>query len=189
MFNLSDISSDWTLFLDRDGVINIEKEDDYIRSKDEFVFYDDALAALKILSDIFDTIIIVTNQRGIGRGLMTEAHLTAIHDYMLHAIKGVKGRIDKIYFCSDVDSTSPNRKPNAGMAFRAQQDFPRIRFEKSLIAGNKLSDMQFGRNAGMHTVYIATTHPEVPFPHPLIDARFCSLMDFAQHLNAEIKKS
>ena len=68
------------------------------------------------------------------------------------------------------------------MAFVAKQDFPEIDFENSLIVGNKPSDMLFGRNAGMYTVYIASTHPETPFPHPDIDLRFNSLPDFAKAL-------
>jgi histidinol phosphatase-like enzyme len=65
------------------------------------------------------------------------------------------------------------------MAFQAKDDFPQIDFTRSLIVGNKPTDMQFGRNAGMHTVFVATTNPEVPFPDPLIDARFNNLLEFA----------
>lgn len=189
MLNLKDVNRGWTLFLDRDGVINIEKPDDYIRSANEFIFYPTALKALKILATLFDTIVVVTNQRGIGRGLMTETDLNNIHEGMMHKISSAGGRIDKIYFCADVDNASINRKPNPGMAFRAKDDFAHIQFHNSIIAGNKLSDMQFGRNANMHTVYIATTHPEVTVPHPLIDLRYESLLEFAEALQGTIKKS
>ncbi|MBS1670461.1 MAG: HAD hydrolase-like protein, partial [Bacteroidetes bacterium] len=91
-------------------------------------------------------------------------------------------RIDHIYFCSDLEETSPNRKPNAGMAFMAKKDFPEINFSKSLMVGNKLSDMNFGRNAGMTTVFLATTNPEVEFPHTSIDFRFNNLLSFAKAL-------
>ena len=101
---------------------------------------------------------------------------------MLKEIETNGGRIDKIYFCSDLEDTSPNRKPNAGMAFKAKADFANIDFTKSIIVGNKLSDMQFGRNAGMYTVFVATTNPEIPTPHPLIDLRFNNLAEFANAL-------
>ena len=68
-FNLTDINSDWTLFLDRDGVINVEKNEDYIRNWDEFTFYNESLLALPILARKFKTIVIATNQKGIGKGL------------------------------------------------------------------------------------------------------------------------
>ena len=60
--------------------------------------------------------------------------------------------------------------------------FPEIDFSKSIMVGNRLSDMGFARNAGMHSVFLATTHPEIEFPHPSIDFRFNSLIDFANAL-------
>jgi histidinol phosphatase-like enzyme len=99
---------------------------------------------------------------------------------MTAEVEASKGRIDRIYFCSDLSDDSPNRKPNPGMAHQAKLDFPDIDFSRSIIAGNRMSDMAFGRNAGMHTVFIATTHPDTPFPDPMIDLRFNSLYDFAK---------
>ena len=66
------------------------------------------------------------------------------------------------------------------MAFKAKRDFPQIEFSKSIMVGNKLTDMEFGRNAGTATVFVTTTHPETEFPNPLIDARFESLATFAK---------
>lgn len=179
MLNLADINKTWTLFLDRDGVINEEKKDAYILHKHEFVFLPGVLDAIAIVEKIFGKIIIVTNQRGIGRKIMSEQALHSIHDFMLDEIIKAGGRIDKIYFAPDLEDRAENRKPNPGMALKAKNDFPEINFHESIIAGNKMSDMHFGRNAGMYTVYIATTHPETPFPHKDIDARFDSLFDFA----------
>ena len=177
---LKDIDKEWTLFLDRDGVINYEKKDDYIRNWQEFKFYEGAKDALKIFAEKFGTIIVVSNQRGIGKGLMTEEKLLDIHQNMQHEIEHAGGRIDGIYYCTAVDSKAIYRKPNPGMAFSAKKDFPEIDLERSIIAGNKPSDMLFGTNAGMYSVYIASTHPETPFPHPNIDLRFNSLSDFAK---------
>jgi histidinol-phosphate phosphatase family protein len=182
MLDLQKIDKSWTLFLDRDGVINHDKDNDYIYRWDEFRFYHDNLPALATISKHFNRIIIVTNQKGVGRGLMSVQDLTNIHDNMVAAIQNAGGHIDKIYYCPDLADDSPNRKPNAGMAFQARQDFPEIDFSKSIIVGNRISDMGFGRNAGMHTVFVATTHPETAFPDPLIDLRFESLAHFAKAL-------
>lgn len=68
------------------------------------------------------------------------------------------------------------------MALRALEDFPAIDFTKSIMVGNKPSDMRFGRSLGMLTVFITSTNPNQPFPHPDIDLRFTSLLEFAKSL-------
>jgi D-glycero-D-manno-heptose 1,7-bisphosphate phosphatase len=178
----NDINSNWTLFLDRDGVINEEKKEDYIRNWGEFKFYSESLLAMPILAQKFSRIIITTNQKGIGKGLMTAADLFDIHAKMTSEIIAVGGRIDEIYYCPDLDNLSVNRKPQPGMAFQAKAKYPTIDFSKSIMVGNRMSDMEFGRNAGMHTVYLATTHPEAPFPDSKIDDRFDHLFQFAKAL-------
>ena len=180
MLDLSIIDKNWTLFLDRDGVLNHEKKDDYIRNRDEFRFYDGVKEALKELNEVFGVIVLVTNQKGVGRGLMTLDDLSDIHSKMMEEIKSAGGRIDKLYFCTDLENDSPCRKPNAGMAELAKKDFTQIEMERSIIVGNKLSDMKFGRNAGMFTAYVATTNPEVTANDPLVDVRFNNLSEFAK---------
>jgi D-glycero-alpha-D-manno-heptose 1-phosphate guanylyltransferase len=180
--SLKDIDKSWTLFLDRDGVINRDKVGSYIFTPDEFVFLDDGPAIFKPLTEKFGHLIVVTNQRGIGRGLMTEKDLEGIHQKMTSAITAAGGKIDGIYFSPSMQNEDPLRKPNPGMAFRAKADFPSIDLSRSVMVGNKLSDMQFGKNAGMYTVFLATTNPEVPFPHPDIDLRFDGLGDFVKAL-------
>ncbi len=176
------IDSTWTLFLDRDGVLNHEKKGDYIRNRNEFYFYDGIKNALGQLAPVFNKIVIVTNQRGVGRGWMTVEDLLDIHSYMVQEMHNANGRIDGIYYCTDVNSDSPNRKPNPGMALQAKQDFPTINFSTSIMVGNKMSDMLFGKAAGMHTIFVATTNPETEYPHEAIDFRFNSLPSFADAL-------
>lgn len=180
MFSLEPIGADWTLFLDRDGVLNHEKKEDYIRNASEFHFYERVPEAVALLNRFFKRIVIATNQKGIGKALMTVDDLNAIHQYMLQEIEKAGGKISHIYYCPDLADDSPNRKPQPGMAFQAKADFSDIDFTKCIMVGNRMSDMKFGRNAGMHTVFLATTHPETPFPDPMIDARFNSLFEFAQ---------
>jgi histidinol-phosphate phosphatase family protein len=169
-----------TLFLDRDGVVNDEIRDGYVLRPDMFHFSEGVLTAMPLLAKHFDRIVMVTNQRCIGRGLLTIAGLQEIHTQMLQQITLHGGRIDKIYFCPDLDNSSPCRKPATGMGLQAQQDFPDIDFSDAVMVGNTLSDMQFGKNLGMQTVFIPSTRPEVPFPHPLIDQRYQNLLQFAQ---------
>ena len=183
MLNLKNISTDWTLFLDRDGVINEEKLGKYILHWDHFIFSKGVLQVFKKLSDSFGRVIIVTNQKGVGKGLMTQAALDTIHYEMQREVEIVSGRIDRIYACTDLDNESPMRKPNHGMAMQAKNDFPEIDFSRSIMVGNKLSDMQFGRASGMYTIFVATTNPETAFPHPDIDLRFHSLSQFAAALS------
>ena len=185
---LDQINNEWSLFLDRDGVINHDKDNDYIRNADEFRMYEDTLSALATLSKIFPRIVIVTNQKGVGRGLMTENDLHSIHHLLVSEVNRTGGRIDHIYYCTDLSNDSPNRKPNPGMAFQAKQDFPAIDFSKSIIVGNRLSDMEFGRNAGMFTVFVATTHPETPYPDSRIDLRLNSLFEFSEACEKVIKR-
>jgi histidinol-phosphate phosphatase family protein len=186
---LSDIDKSWTLFIDRDGVVNHEKKEDYILNWNEFRFYDGTIEAMKILASIFPTIVMVTNQRGVGKELMTLADLEDIHTNMKAAISEGAGRIDTIYYCTSLDNNCYERKPNPGMAHLAQKDFPHIDFSKSIIIGNKLSDMMFGRNAGMYTIYVDTTNPEVPSPHPAIDFRFANLSEAANAMRAALRES
>ncbi len=182
MLDLSRIDKTWTLFLDRDGVINHDKDNDYILDWDEFRFYDTTLEAMSILSTHFERIVVTTNQKGVGKGLMTVEDLDNIHFHMVSAIQKAGGKIQKVYYCADLDNESPNRKPNPGMAYQAKLDFPNIDLSKSIMVGNRISDMGFGRNAGMLTVFVTTTHPETPFPNPLIDYRFDDLLSFAKKL-------
>ncbi len=172
----------WTLFLDRDGVLNKEKNNDYIFNWNEFVFYNDVLKAMQIFNSLFYKIVIVTNQRGVGKKLMTQENLNDIHHNLKIEIEKNNGRIDAIYSCTDLNNDSLNRKPNIGMALQARDEFPNIELSKSIMVGNKLSDMEFGRNAGMTTIFVATTHPETAFPHNYIDYRFNSLFEFAKAL-------
>jgi histidinol-phosphate phosphatase family protein len=182
MLDLQQVDKTWTLFLDRDGVINDEKLNEYVLHWDYFIFSKGVLDVFKRLSESFGRIIIVTNQKGVGKGLMGQEALDTIHLEMKREVEIAGGRIDKIYACTHVDNGSPLRKPNPGMAFLAQADFPDIDFAKCIMVGNKLSDMRFGRNAGMATVFVATTNPDEPFPHADIDLRFDTLAHFAESL-------
>ncbi len=155
------IDKSWTLFLDRDGVINERLIGDYVKSTDEFRLLEGVAEAIKIASENFGRIVVVTNQQGIGKGLMTERNLSEIHAYCLDMIQASGGHIDRFYFAPALAAEkSPLRKPETGMALQAQQDFPEIDFERSVMIGDSDSDIAFGRRLGMKTVYIDATGKE-----------------------------
>jgi len=183
MIDLTNIDKSWTLFLDRDGVINHEKHKDYIHTWDEFFFYDGVKEAMSIFSKKFKYIIVVTNQRGIGKGVTRTEDVKLIHKNMKAEIEKAGGRIDAIYFCPDLDESSPNRKPNPGMGLQAVNDLPDIDLSKAIMVGNTLSDMQFGRNMGIKTIFLPTTRPEVALKDERIDAVYDSLLSFAESLH------
>src|SRR5690606_24242684 len=102
VFDPSAIDHKWTLFLDRDGVINVNIPNDYVRTWDTFRWEDGAKEAIAALSRRFDRIVVITNQRGVGKGWMTQAALDDIHARMTAQVGAAGGRIDAIFAC---DST------------------------------------------------------------------------------------
>jgi len=180
--NTPSIDKTWTLFLDRDGVMNEEIRGSYVTEWQEFEFCPGALDALSILNPMFGNIVVVTNQRGVGRGIMSLQQLKDINGQMQTSIKAAGGRIDRIYACTAVQDTDHNRKPNTGMALQAKEDFPAIDFHKSIMVGNSLSDMEFGKKMGMYTVFITSKLPAFELPHDYIDAQFPSLMAWTESL-------
>lgn len=175
------------VFLDRDGVINKKLENDYVKKIDEFEFLPNAIEAVKNLNDIFDRTIIVTNQRGIGRGLMSEEDLNLVHRFMLNELQKRGAKIDAIYFCPHDNEVQfcECRKPNIGMALKAKSDFPEIDFSKSFMVGDSISDMEFGRNAGMLKIYIGKSDKNLS--RELYDNQFKSLYDFSMWAKNELK--
>ncbi|MBC7536184.1 MAG: HAD family hydrolase [Ferruginibacter sp.] len=176
------INHSWTLFLDRDGVINHEKDKDYIHTWDEFKFYDGVKEAIKKCSSLFNRIVVVTNQKGVGKGLTKLEDLHILHANMQRDIKAAGGHIDAVFYCSDLEDNSPFRKPNPGMGLQAAKQFPDIDLKKTIMVGNTISDMEFGRNLGMHTVFLPTTRPEVDLQDERIDSVYANLFEFAEAL-------
>ena len=180
------INEEWSLFLDRDGVINKRIVGDYIKKWDEFEFLPGVLDAIKIFTAIFGKIFVATNQQGIGKGLMTEMDLESIHNKMSEEIGYKGGRINKIYHSPyKAEEKSVFRKPNPGLARKAKIDFPLIEFDKSIMAGDSISDMQFGKNVGMKTVFINDDKQIIEQNMDLIDFVFPDLQSFAEILTNE----
>jgi histidinol-phosphate phosphatase family protein len=169
---------DWTLFLDRDGVINRRIVDDYVKRWEDFEFLPGVLESFPIFAKNFKRIFIVTNQQGVGKGLMTNEAVEKVHRNMIAEIESMNCTIDAIYYCPSLAAdNSPRRKPNSGMALQAKDEFPDIDLSKSIMVGDSASDIEFGINAGMKTVFIGNR--DLTFP---TDAQFQSLAHFANSL-------
>ena len=176
------LDKSWTLFLDRDGVINKKLPGDYVKSWSEFEFLPGVIDAFRIFSDIFAKIIIVTNQQGIGKGIMTEEHLCAVHNELRSELEKAGGRVDAIYFSPYLSHENhPSRKPSTGMADLAKKEFPEINFEKSIMVGDSVKDMEFGKKLNMRTVFIKGDPDENP-DDLLVDYYKSSLIEFASSL-------
>jgi histidinol-phosphate phosphatase family protein len=180
--NKPEIDKSWTLFLDRDGVINVESVGSYITTWDEFTFHEGALDALRSLGRVFGNIVVVSNQRGVGRGIMSIESLREINNNMRAAVTAKGGRIDKVYSATATSDEDHNRKPNTGMGLQAQEDFPGIDFKKSVMVGNSLSDMEFGKRLSMYTVFLTTKHEPFTLPHDMINEQYSSLFAWASRL-------
>lgn len=173
------IDGDWTLFLDRDGVINRRIVGGYVTSWDEFEFLPGVMEAMEIFRQKFKYIIIITNQQGIGKGLMTQEQVDAIHDQMMSEIDEHSGcDIDAIFVCPQLDTEPDNyRKPSPDMAYYAAELFPDLDLKKTIMVGDGSTDIEFGHNAGTKTVFIGDENPAA-------DDNFPTLFDFAKTLQS-----
>ena len=156
------IDHSWTMFFDRDGVINRRLPGAYVQQWEQFEWLPDALAALAGLTQLAGHSFVVTNQQGIGKGLMTEQDLEIIHSRMLREAESAGGRIDAIYHCPDLSSQANNcRKPAPAMGLEAKRAFPKVDFQRSVMIGDSLSDMQFGQALGMYNILVETKTEEL----------------------------
>jgi histidinol-phosphate phosphatase family protein len=170
------INKDWTLFLDRDGVINVRIIDGYVTKIEEFEFLPNVIEALKIFKEKFKYIIVATNQQGVGKGIMKFEDVETVHQFMVQQVAENGGKIDKVYFCPQLKSVPDNyRKPSPKMAYFAKNDFPDIDLSKSIMIGDMNSDVEFGKNAGMKTIFIGDNELKLT-----PDDRFETLYDFAK---------
>lgn len=138
------------LFLDRDGILNKHLPGDYVRNWSMWEWLPGTLDAMPALAKRYKRIFIVTNQQGVGKGLMTQADLDEVHRHMIADIEAAGGRIDKVYVCTELESAhSPNRKPEIGMALQAKIDFPEVDFHRSVMVGDSKSDELFAQRSRM----------------------------------------
>jgi D-glycero-D-manno-heptose 1,7-bisphosphate phosphatase len=144
------------VFLDRDGVINENLPDAYVDDWARFRFLPGVVEAIAKLNRAGYLVVVVTNQAGIGRGLMTEAALQEIHARMLAAIETDGGRVDLVLYCPHAPEAGCDcRKPRPGMLHRAAARLA-IDLERSYFVGDHVTDVQAGRAAGCHPILVLT---------------------------------
>ena len=175
------VDDTWTLFLDRDGVINKRILDGYVTSIDQFEFLELVPQTIAAFSKLFRYVFVVTNQQGIGKGLMTESNLMEIHRYMEQKVEELEGQITRSYYAPGIVSpTNYLRKPKPGMALLAQRQHKGVDFQRSVMVGDTDSDIIFGKNLGMKTVRIATPEEKIGIEADLTVER---LVDFLNWLS------
>ncbi len=143
-----------TIFLDRDGTLN--PDPGYISDLKDFTFFPFTFKALKIMSKCCERFCIVSNQSGIGRGLIDEKNLKVIHDFIRNTFSENNLKLVDIYYCPDhPDDASKNRKPGTGLFDKAESDHG-IEMEKSMMVGDAGSDIEAGVKLNMDTMLVLT---------------------------------
>jgi D-glycero-D-manno-heptose 1,7-bisphosphate phosphatase len=144
------------IFLDRDGVINENVDDGYVLGWDGFRFLPGSVAAIAALAQLQVPIVVVTNQQGVGKGVMAEATLEDMHARMLAEIAAGGGRVDAVLYCPHLVAAGCEcRKPKAGM-LRQAADRLGLDLSRSVLVGDAASDVQAARAAGCRAVLVRT---------------------------------
>ena len=142
------------LFLDRDGVINLDKN--YVSQIADFEWVDGASDAISAFNARGWYVFVVTNQSGIARGYYTEEDMQNLHDWMVQQLADRGAQIDQIYHCpyheeGEIErfrKDSFDRKPKPGMLLQAMADYP-VKRELSFLIGDKDTDIQAAHAAGI----------------------------------------
>lgn len=148
------MESSKALFLDRDGVINVEKN--YLYKIEDFEFIDGIFELCNYFQNLGYKIFVVTNQSGIARGYYSEDDFLKLTDYMVKEFLKKNIKISKVYFCPhqpDISGSCNCRKPEAGMLLLAQKEF-NLDLENSVLVGDKERDVESGLKAGLKKTYL-----------------------------------
>jgi D-glycero-D-manno-heptose 1,7-bisphosphate phosphatase len=174
------------LILDRDGVINREK--DYVWRPEEFEFLPGVFEALREAITKGYLIIIITNQAGIARGYYTEEDFQKLTEWMLHKFRDEGVQVTDVYYdpyhpegVGKYRKESLRRKPNPGMIFEAARDH-HIDLRQSALAGDKLSDIEAGRRAGVGRLFLVRTG------HPFAEEEVPEGVEVAEDLNNVVER-
>lgn len=143
------------IFLDRDGVINKRLIGDYVKRIKEFKILPKVRDALIEFKRLGYLLIIISNQQGVGKGLMSEKDLERVHKYMMKRLT----EIDDAYYCPALEGTSNCRKPQNGMILKAKKDW-NIDLTKSWMIGDSESDIICGKRSGCKTIRIVENNNE-----------------------------
>lgn len=152
------------VFIDRDGVINVDPIGDYVKSWKEFRFEDGALEALKKLSDHGWDIIVISNQAGVGDGIFPESALWDIHRRMMEVFKKNGIRIRSAHYCLHGKKGGCScRKPEIGLFKKAVEGLE-YDARHTYFVGDKATDVEAGKRFGIKTIFVRTGHGRIDEP-------------------------
>ena len=144
------------IFLDRDGVINRTPIHRYVDSWEAFGFLPGVLKALRRLRRAQEIVVVVSNQSGVGRGILSSSRLRDITQKMCRKIQASGGKIHAVYYCTHPPENGCScRKPRPGMLIKAAKRFS-IDLTRSLVIGDQETDILLGRHAGCQTILVLT---------------------------------
>ncbi|HEX5432520.1 MAG TPA: HAD family hydrolase [Bryobacteraceae bacterium] len=171
-----------TVFLDRDGVINEKApEGEYIRRAEDLKLLPGAAAAIARLNRAGVRVVVVTNQRGVALGYFSQEDVLKIEATLEKMLADDGARLDGFYFCPHDEGACNCRKPLPGLFDQARADFSEIDPASSVMIGDSLSDIEFGQNLGMRTIFIEgpakLQRSGAERARELADARFMSVVE------------
>ena len=178
-----------TVFLDRDGVLNRKMpEGAWVTGPEELSLLAGVPEAVARLNRAGLLVLVVTNQRGIAQGRLTAEGLKRIHDGLLASLGSRGAHLDGIFVCPHERGECECRKPLTGMFEQAKAKFPALDAMTSVMVGDSLSDMQFGRTLGMLTILLRTNaemhEDSLQRAESLADASFAALSEAVDFLLA-----
>lgn len=165
------IDDSWSLFLDRDGVINERLFGSYVLSKQDFIYKDGVLEISAELFNRFSHVFVITNQQCIGKGMISSEAVDELHKLMVNEFRKNGATIDAVYVASELDNEiSTRRKPLPTMGIEAKKNHPEIDFAKSIMVGDTDSDIEFGKKLGMKTALVLSEEKFSSFPDVIVSS-------------------
>ena len=145
-----------TVFLDRDGTINVRADEgDYVRTADDLRLLPGAARAVAMLNRAAIKTVLITNQRGVARGLMSADQLDQVHARLAQELRREGAHLDAVYVCPHPADSCVCRKPGPGLIHQALREDPAIRLEEAVVVGDADTDIQLGLGLGIRTVRVA----------------------------------
>jgi len=141
------------VFFDRDGIVNRSPGPGYVERVEDFHLLPEFIQALRVVQQRQYEAVIITNQRGVGRGKMSQATLDAIHQRLLDHVAHAGLSLRDIYFCTEVDRDHPRLKPQPGMLLEAARDHG-LDLARSWMIGDNEKDVIAGQRAGCRTLLV-----------------------------------
>ncbi|GAB5466696.1 MAG: hypothetical protein Kapaf2KO_21320 [Candidatus Kapaibacteriales bacterium] len=183
MENDSNIYSSKAILFDRDGIVNVRLIGDYVKNIKEFSFIPEFLEAFKIICKKGYKTFLITNQQGVGKGLMSESDLEVIHSFMQDELQKLTGfKFDGIYYCTDLaNSGSKRRKPEPGMIYEAIEE-NKLSKEDLWFIGDSLTDVEAGVKAGIKTLLLSEKESDPRFIPTRKSPKLSDMIDLAKSL-------